>query len=117
MVARACRKLVPSGCASATSAHVRLLGRLLLSSRQDPLQPTVGWVENGKASFGDVTHAVASSFWGQRQLSLPVGPLGGLEGRRAALALRLYPPPVCFSLPRMIYPYALRCCRAMAGMQ
>ena len=90
MVARACRKLVPSGCASATSAHVRLLGRLLLSSRQDPLQPTVGWVENGKASFGDVTHAIASSFWGQRQLSLPVGPIEGLEGKRTALGRLLH---------------------------
>ena len=46
VVAQACLRLEPeAGCASQNTAHVRLLARLLLSSRTNPLDSTRGWVE------------------------------------------------------------------------
>ena len=87
MVTRACRKLLPSGCTGDENAHVRLLGRLILASRVDPFQPTIGWLEKrtGTSKYVALTHTIASSFWSQRHLSLPVVPIKELDGKRAAL--------------------------------
>ena len=79
MVAQACRRLVPAGCADEKTAHVRLLARILLSSRIDPLHSTRGWVET------PVTVQMASSFRKHRHISLPVVPIADLAQKRAAL--------------------------------
>ena len=80
MVAQACVRLEPkAGCADENTAHVRLLARLLLSSRIDPLHSTHGWVET------PVTAQMARSFARHRHVSLPVVPVADLEQKRAAL--------------------------------
>ena len=80
VVAQACLRLEPeAGCAGQNAAHVRLLARLLLSSRINPLHSTRGWVETR------YTHAMAMSFRRHRRVSIPVVPVGDLEQKRAAL--------------------------------
>jgi len=81
MVAQACLRLEPkAGCADGNTAHVRLLARLLLSSRINPLHSTHGWVE------APVTTQMARSFVRHRHVSIPVVPVADLEQKRAALA-------------------------------
>ena len=80
MVAQACLRLEPkAGCADENTAHVRLLARLLLSSRIDPLHSTHGWVET------PVTAQMARSFARHRHVSIPVMPIADLDQKRAAL--------------------------------
>ena len=79
-VAQACLRLEPeAGCAGQNAAHVRLLARLLLSSRINPLHSTRGWVETR------YTKSMATSFRKHRRVSIPVVPVKDLEQKRAAL--------------------------------
>ena len=80
VVAQACLRLEPeAGCAGQNAAHVRLLARLLLSSRINPLHSTRGWVETR------YTHAMAMSFRRHRRVSIPAVRVADLEQKRAAL--------------------------------
>ena len=80
MVVQACLRLEPkAGCADENTAHVRLLARLLLSSRINPLHSTHGWVGT------PITAPISRSFARHRHVSIPVVPVADLEQKRAAL--------------------------------